>query len=75
MSPEDKAAALKRIRTFLIDRQPLALQGLPEDIARAALFYASDWSRYVTGTIMPVDGGLAAGSPNRGGGFTSAVKG
>jgi NAD(P)-dependent dehydrogenase (short-subunit alcohol dehydrogenase family) len=75
MSPEDKAASLKRIRAYLIERQPLARQGETEDIAQAALFYASDRSRYITGTIMPVDGGLVAGSPNRGGGFTSAVKG
>ena len=75
LSPEDKAAALKRIRTYLIERQPLMLQGLPEDIAQAALFYASDRSRYVTGTVMPVDGGLVAGTPNRGSSFTSAVKG
>jgi NAD(P)-dependent dehydrogenase (short-subunit alcohol dehydrogenase family) len=29
----------------------------PEDIAEAVLYFASDRSRYVTGTVLPVDGG------------------
>ena len=36
---------------------PLGRLAEPEDIARAALFLASDESSYVTGTVMPVDGG------------------
>jgi enoyl-[acyl-carrier-protein] reductase (NADH) len=30
-----------------------------EDVARAALFFASDLSSGVTGALLPVDGGLA----------------
>lgn len=40
---------------------PLRRVGLPEDIAYAALFLASDESRYVTGVAIPVDGGRTAG--------------
>lgn len=37
--------------------RPLARIGLPEDIARAVLFFASDMSRWVTGAALSVDGG------------------
>ena len=35
-------------------------RGTPDDIARAALFLASDMARYITGTTLDVDGGLLA---------------
>jgi NAD(P)-dependent dehydrogenase (short-subunit alcohol dehydrogenase family) len=31
--------------------------GVPEDLVGAVLFLASDWARYITGTILFVDGG------------------
>jgi len=34
--------------------------GAPEEVARAALYLASDEARWVTGAILPVDGGAAA---------------
>jgi NAD(P)-dependent dehydrogenase (short-subunit alcohol dehydrogenase family) len=39
---------------------PLRRVGKPEEIATAALFLASDESSYITGLIMPVDGGWSA---------------
>ena len=40
---------------------PLKRQGDPADLTGPAIFLASDESRYVTGDIMTVDGGMTAG--------------
>jgi 3-oxoacyl-[acyl-carrier protein] reductase len=37
---------------------PLKRMGSPDDIARTALFLASDESSYITGQVLPVDGGM-----------------
>jgi NAD(P)-dependent dehydrogenase (short-subunit alcohol dehydrogenase family) len=42
--------------------QPIAKPGLPEDIAQAALYLASDASAFVTGTHIVVDGGITIGA-------------
>jgi 3alpha(or 20beta)-hydroxysteroid dehydrogenase len=42
---------------------PLRRIGEPDDIADAAVFLASDNSRWITGTDVTVDGGLMAGTP------------
>jgi len=44
---------------------PLQRVGLPEDIAYAALFLASDWASFITGVTIPVAGGLPL-QPQRG---------
>ncbi|WP_416051027.1 SDR family NAD(P)-dependent oxidoreductase [Cupriavidus basilensis] len=51
-------AAVQAAREFRNSRCPMGRQGTPWDIAYAALFLASDESRYVTGLEMVVDGGL-----------------
>ena len=43
--------------------QPLQYVGCMDDIAQAALFLASDTSRFVTGQNLVVDGGISAGWP------------
>ena len=45
----------------LIDKTPLRRFGTPDDVALAALFFASDESAFVTGAELAVDGGMAAG--------------
>jgi NAD(P)-dependent dehydrogenase (short-subunit alcohol dehydrogenase family) len=42
-------------------RTPMGHMGQPEDIGNAALYLASDAARYVTGVILPVDGGNSIG--------------
>ena len=41
----------------------LATEGTAWDVASAALFLASDESRWITGTVLPVDGGSSAAAP------------
>jgi NAD(P)-dependent dehydrogenase (short-subunit alcohol dehydrogenase family) len=63
LPPEERAEAMRKIRDVIISRQPIHRQGTTEDLAAAALYFASDRSSYVTGTVLPVDGGLVAGTP------------
>lgn len=42
---------------------PLGTEGTAWDIAHAALFLASDEARWITGVVLPVDGGLMAMAP------------
>ena len=41
----------------IVGRTPMARWGEPEEVAGAALYLLSDAARFVTGTILPVDGG------------------
>lgn len=45
----------------VLSRTPMAKLGKPEDIGYAATFLASDAAKYITGIILPVDGGNAIG--------------
>ncbi len=45
----------------LLDKTPMRRFGTSEEIARAALFFASADSAYVTGAELAVDGGMTAG--------------
>lgn len=54
-----------RIRQGMRDDRPLKREGTPDDVAEAALYFATDRSRYVTGTVLPVDGGTVAGKVSR----------
>lgn len=57
----DMVAALPKDMVDRISAQiPLARIGLPEDIANAFLYLASDSASYVTGTVLRVDGAARA---------------
>ncbi len=45
----------------LAETVPLQRMGTPEDCADVALFLASDAARYVSGVVLPVDGGWSLG--------------
>ena len=40
------------------DGIPLKRGGLPQDVANACVFLASDLSSYITGQVLHVDGGM-----------------
>jgi len=44
-------------RDKIMARIPMNQVGKPEDIGWAAVYLASPADRYVTGTVLPVDGG------------------
>jgi NAD(P)-dependent dehydrogenase (short-subunit alcohol dehydrogenase family) len=52
-TPEAKARSAKSV--------PLQRMGTVDDVADVCLFLASDAARYVSGVVLPVDGGLTAG--------------
>lgn len=58
LAPADRAALFSKLAADA----PLGRMGTPEDVARLALFLASDESAYVTGLAIPVDGGVVAGN-------------
>lgn len=57
MSDEQVAETLPGFNAF----HPLGRNGQPKDIADAILFLASEQAGWVTGTVLPVDGGVMAG--------------
>jgi NAD(P)-dependent dehydrogenase (short-subunit alcohol dehydrogenase family) len=60
-SAQELARFEHAIRAQMRSDRPLKREGTTADIAEAALYLAGDRSRYVTGTVLPVDGGTVAG--------------
>lgn len=53
------------IRETMRADRPLKREGTAADVAEAALYLAGERSRYVTGVVLPVDGGTVAGKAIR----------
>lgn len=48
-------------KSRVLSRTPMGRLGEPSDVAHAALFLASEQSKFVTGVVLPVDGGNSIG--------------
>lgn len=57
MSPEEVRRVLPTFNSF----HPLGRNGQPQDVVEAILYLASDRASWVTGTVLPIDGGVTAG--------------
>jgi len=58
LTPLVMEATTQAFRDFQCERIPMGRLGTVADIAKAALFLSSADADWITGTIMPVDGGL-----------------
>jgi NAD(P)-dependent dehydrogenase (short-subunit alcohol dehydrogenase family) len=47
------------VRTRLVERIPLGRFGEPDEVADAVAFLASERAKYMTGAVLPVNGGLS----------------
>jgi NAD(P)-dependent dehydrogenase (short-subunit alcohol dehydrogenase family) len=53
----------RKMRESIAAKHPVGRIGKPEEVARVALFLATDSASFVTGAAIPVDGGLLSGWP------------
>lgn len=61
--PDNVKELAKEIDAVYLSNQPLKRRGVPEDVAQAALFLASDRAKQITGVALPVEGGVTIGDP------------
>lgn len=57
LSPEEVKQILSTFHSF----HPLGRNGAPQDVVAAILFLASKQASWITGAVLPVDGGVTAG--------------
>jgi NAD(P)-dependent dehydrogenase (short-subunit alcohol dehydrogenase family) len=61
-SEADAANTFGRLAEFFATIQPIPRAGIPDDVANAAIFLASDQSSFITGHDIVIDGGLGMGN-------------
>lgn len=57
----NRLAPTEVMRSAVVKSVPLERMGTTDDIAHACLFLSSEYASYITGAILPVDGGWAQG--------------
>ncbi len=60
-TPEELEEFERSIRDRMRADRPLQRDGTPRDVAEAVAYLAGERARYVTGVVLPVDGGTSAG--------------
>jgi NAD(P)-dependent dehydrogenase (short-subunit alcohol dehydrogenase family) len=65
MTQEEAEVTLEPIKSVFQNIQAIPRAGLPEDVAKAVLFLASDDSDFVNGEALQVDGGIGRGFLDR----------
>ena len=64
-TPEELERYVRSIREGMRADRPLQREGTPDDVAEAVAYLASERARYITGIVLPVDGGTSAGKVTR----------
>jgi NAD(P)-dependent dehydrogenase (short-subunit alcohol dehydrogenase family) len=57
---DEKTGAPTERTHQMINHVPMARLGEPQEMVGAVLWLVSDWARFVTGVVIPVDGGFTA---------------
>ena len=62
IATEMTQALPEQILGGIVERTPVGRMGLPQDVANAYLFLASEEAGFITGAVLSVDGGLVLGT-------------
>lgn len=65
LTPLVETATSETFKRLATERTPLGRLGQPRDLAEAVLFLASDRASWITGVVLPVDGGLTSAIRSR----------
>ena len=63
VEPSKADSYAEEAKKMMATMQPIPRGGTTDDIANAAVFLASEESRWITGAMLPIDGGFMAIRP------------